>query len=388
MNQLTRIALFLATWAACCSFSFVIEEQVRVRVIQTPSGGIQPQVAADSKGGLHLLYYKGDAGNGDLFYVARTATEKSFSEPLRVNSTPGSAIAAGTIRGGQIALGKDDRVHVAWNGSGELRGERGVPMLYARLKADGSGFEEQRNLMQQTEVLDGGGTIAADRDGNVYVAWHAKLAGDEGGEEARRVWIAYSKDSGATFSAETPAWERDTGACGCCSMRALATSSGALHLLYRSANEETRDVFGLELDRGTSEGAQGGLLHPWKVSTCPMSSMALAEAAGRLVSAWETAGQVFFSWHDLEEGGTSQKLSVPNEGTNRKHPTVAVNSRGEILVAWTEGTGWARGGDLVWQLYDSKGKPISESRGRVEGGVPVWGLPSAATIGDNFVLFH
>ena len=40
------------------------------------------------------------------------------------------------------------------------------------LSDEGSAFEPQRNVMQFAEGLDGGGSVAADVQGNVYVAWH------------------------------------------------------------------------------------------------------------------------------------------------------------------------------------------------------------------------
>src|SRR4051812_46796195 len=87
----------------------------KVSVLRTPNGGIQPQAVSDAKGTLHLIYFKGEAGAGDLFYVRREAGQERFSDPVRINSEPNSAIAAGTVRGGQLALGKGGRVHVAWN---------------------------------------------------------------------------------------------------------------------------------------------------------------------------------------------------------------------------------------------------------------------------------
>src|SRR4051812_21294759 len=75
-----------------------------VHLLQTPNGGIQPQAVVDARGMLHLIYYKGDPAGGDLFYVHREHGKDRFSEPLRVNSQPGSAIAMGTIRGGQLAV--------------------------------------------------------------------------------------------------------------------------------------------------------------------------------------------------------------------------------------------------------------------------------------------
>jgi hypothetical protein len=123
----------------------------------------------DAKGTLHLNYFKGnDATAGDLFYVRREPGSERFSEPIRVNSRPRTASAAGSVRGGQIALGKGGRLHVVWNGLGTD---------YARLNDAGTAFEEQRNLMWKTQVLDGGGTVAADGVGNVYVVWHGQRKG-------------------------------------------------------------------------------------------------------------------------------------------------------------------------------------------------------------------
>src|SRR6266567_4715830 len=77
-----------------------------VRTMRVPDGGIQPQVAVDDAGAVHLIYFKGDPGHGDLFYVRSTDDGKSFSKAIRVNSQAESAIAVGTIRGAHLAIGK------------------------------------------------------------------------------------------------------------------------------------------------------------------------------------------------------------------------------------------------------------------------------------------
>src|SRR5262245_53300801 len=100
---------------------------------RTPDGGIQPQAVVDARGTLHLIYFKGDkAEAGDLFYVRRDTGKERFSDPIRVNSQPASAIAFGSMRGGQITLGKAGRVHVAWNGSGKNERTSGGPRCRAR----------------------------------------------------------------------------------------------------------------------------------------------------------------------------------------------------------------------------------------------------------------
>ena len=79
-----------------------------VKTLRVPDGGIQPQLAVGKDGAVHMLYYKGEAGAGDIFYVMSADAGQSFSDPMRVNSQPGSAIAAGTIRGAHLALGMHD----------------------------------------------------------------------------------------------------------------------------------------------------------------------------------------------------------------------------------------------------------------------------------------
>src|SRR5262249_47397208 len=261
-----------ATVAAVHAEGEPAPKAVQVRV---PNHGIQPQVAVDAKGGVHLLYFKGEPGGGDIFY-ARSEDGVHFKHPIRVNSQPGSAIATGNIRGAHLALGKNGRAHVAWNGSHKALPkalEKGTPMLYTRLNDEGTAFEPQRNLIQSAVGLDGGGSVCADGAGNVYVFWHAPAPGKKG-EENRRVWVAVSTDEGKTFAAERAASTEPTGACGCCGMRAFADGKGKLYALYRGAKDLTqRDMHLLtSADKGKSVRGEG--IRPWAVHTAPIGSLA------------------------------------------------------------------------------------------------------------------
>jgi hypothetical protein len=163
------------------------EKAGKVTLLRVPDGGIQPQAMVDAKGIVHLIYFKGDLARGDIFY-ARSEDGEHFSRPNRVNSEP------------------------------------------------------QRNLIQQAFGLDGGGSVAADGAGNVFVSWHAPEPGTRG-EENRCVWVARSTDEGRTFGREERANPDATGACGCCGMRAFADRQGTVFVLYRSATEKVhRDM--------------------------------------------------------------------------------------------------------------------------------------------------
>jgi len=385
--MMTRRKLTLALGATLTSVASEKKTDGRIRFCRVPNGGFQPQLALDDKDVLHLVYYTGDAHHGDLFYARSKDGGASFSSALRVNEG-GTAIAAGTIRGAQLALGEGSRVHVAWNGSNDAgplnpdSGKPGAPMFYTRLNDAGDRFEPQRNLMLHSFGLDGGGSIGADQNGNVYVTWHgiahseAKGTGKEG-EARRRVWVTKSEDDGKTFSTEFKAWAQDTGVCGCCGMKIFVDRKGGVFALYRSATESVhRDIYLLiSNDRGRT--FQGKLLHKWNINACPMSSMDFAQNANMVVGAWETGGQVYWT---RVTGGTSDPIAAPGEGKVRKHPRLAVNEKSEVLLVWTEGTGWQKGGSLAYQIYDAAGKPIGAAK-QIPG-IPTWSFVAAVPASD------
>jgi hypothetical protein len=346
----------------------------KVTLLRVPGRGIQPQVMVDGKGVLHLIYFRGEPMHGDVFYVRSDDSGQHFTSPLRVNRHPGSVIAIGSIRGAHLALGKSGRVHVAWMGSSkaEPRGpSSSMPMLCTRLNDDGTAFEPEQNVIQSASGLDGGGSIAADGAGNVYVVWHAPEP-DAKGEANRRVWVARSNDEGKTFAREKAVSEGGTGACGCCGMRAFSDAKGNVLMLYRSATHEVhRDTY-LLASTDHAGKFESNKLHAWKVPGCPMSSFTLAETSAGVLAAWETDGQVYYARIDPETGKGADPVAAPGASRDRKHPVVASNARKETILVWTEGTGWERGGAVAWQVFDRDGKPTAR-RGRTDG-VPVWSL--------------
>jgi hypothetical protein len=361
-----------------------------VRLVRVPNRGIQPQAAVDTEGTVHMIYLGDEPGAANVYYVRKAAGSEgdSFSKPLRVNSQPGSAIAIGSIRGAHLALGKANRVHVAWNGSGtaEPKGDAkyGNPMLYSRLAEDGTAFEPQRNVIREAYGLDGGGSVAADLDGNVYIAWHA---GDGTGEINRRIWVVRSADDGESFDEEKPADSNKEGVCGCCGMKAFADRDGTLYLFYRSAREKVNRDMALLMSTNRGKSFRSEIADNWVNLNCPMSSEAFADTPEAVLAGWETDAQVFFTRIDKKKHRLSNPIAAPGAGAGRKHPALAVNGKGETLLAWDEGTGWERGGALAWQVFDERGKP-TKSRGKTDG-IPVWSFPAAyADADDSFVIAY
>jgi hypothetical protein len=370
-------------------------ERAAVRTARVPEGGVQPRAAVDDRGVLHLIYLTGDAMNADVQYVRSHDGGETFGQPARVNAHPGSAIAVGTIRGAHLALGKGGRVHVAWMGSGHAQPKapgRQAPMLYTRLRDDGT-FEPERNVLTKYVGLDGGGSVAADPDGNVYVAWHAPdvKGGDEG---TRRVFVARSGDDGATFAPEGPITEAGLGACGCCGMTVLAAPGGTTVGLFRSATDQThRDTRAFLLQGGENRNP-GAMLDPMESGVCVMSTYALANLPGQksFLAAWETGGRIRFGTYAYRSPASGRVHDLPDAvrggAGNQKHPAIAVDRQGNALIAWAEDTGWEKGGSVAWQVFDRELRPVPGAAGRADG-LPVWSLPAAAAVpGHGFIVMY
>jgi len=357
----------------------------RVSVVPTPAGGIQPQAVVDDRGIIHIVYFTGEPGGGDLYYAELTsaADRVRAAASVRVNSVAGSALATGSVRGAQIALGRGGIVHVAWHGSKPVPGSGSphAPVWYARAPG-GHRFEEQRMLSGAISGIDGS-TVAADRDGHVTVAWHG--LGPKPGEDERLVYLANSTSDGATFAAAVPATSAPIGTCGCCGLKALFDRTGTLDVLYRSATNGThRDTTWLAIRGGAASAPVR--VHPWDIEACPMSTFALADTGSGVAAAWETAQQIYSATLDPATGSVRDLAAVPGTGS-RKHPSIAVNAAGERLLAWTEDTAWKRGGTLAWRITDRSGAELAHAADA--GPVPVWGLVSAVAAPDgSFVIFR
>jgi len=374
--------LLLPFLAISLAFAFTARA-TEVRVEAVPENGVQPEVAIDSAGTIHLIYLKGDPKACDVRYTKRAKGARDWSAPVSVNSEPKSAVAMGTIRGAQLAVGKAGAVHVAWNGAMKPGAPMtGSPLYYARLDGMGGKFSPQRNLVGDTFGLDGGASIAADEKGEVFIAWHGKRKGDTGDETTRVVFMLKSTDNGATFAAPAVTNADYAGVCACCSLRVVALPTGGVVTLYRAARDKSQRDMTLLTSTDSATTFSHDILHPWSVNQCPMSSAALLPTAKGIRAAWETDGKIFST---LVAGAKAAPAEIASGQT--KHPAVAVNTRGETLVAWDIGTGWNKGGELAWTILDANGQSTPQ-RGK-GGAVPVWSHVAAfSEPSGDFVVLH
>ena len=112
------------------------------------------------------------------------------------------------------------------------------------------------------------------------------------------------------------------------------------------------------------------------------------ETSTGVFATWEAERQVYYALIDADSHEVWRAVAAPGYGKNRKHPVVAVSDQGNVILAWTEGTSFGQGGDVVWQVFDAQAAPVAEAAGRASG-LPVWGLAAAIASPDGgFVIVY
>ena len=339
-----------------------------VEAIRMPEDGRMPRAVVDAEGTVHLVYVQGGTNRANLFHATREPGARGWSEPQQLNSREFSVSGVGPIDGAQVALGPDNRLHVVW-----LQTEP-AGFFYTRSHPDGSGFEAQRDLSTGEQgTLEAGPAVAADDGGNVFVFWHA--GADE--DARRRVYLTVSRDGGTTFEPPRPVSSAAEGACACCGLAAMSDPGGAVHVSYRGAGNNVRRGQRLLTSMDHGRTFSDRLVDPWELGACPVSTTKLFAGPAGLTAAWETRGQVYFADVDRLDA----VRSPPGQARfRRKNPAVAVDPRGDTLLAWGDGPGFSFGGSLHWQLFDVAGRPVGEQGG---GAATVISGSTAAAVVQN-----
>ncbi len=355
-----------------------------VTELRVPGGGRMPQLAFDSSGVLHLMYFRGAMTGGNVYHTHRSPTDTNWSASVRVNSDDRSAVGMGPMDGGDMAIGyraDDDRpvLHAVWFGTNPLE------IIYSRKPADtpGSVFEPQRVLWEKPfGLIEARPTVTADESGHVWVAWHAGTP--EGEDDAHRaVYLARSSDGGDTFSTPAVISPVAEGACGCCSLDAFRRDD-RVWVSYRGA--------GNNLERGqrllTSEDGEtfsDQLIQAWSLGACPVTTTTFAAGPSETRVAWETNGEVFVAPVDAVHNAVSP------DGTarfRRKNPAIATNGRGDTILAWGDAPGFRAGGTLSWQIFDRKGQPLGVAGGGIETIASGSGPAVAVATDDSFIVVY
>jgi hypothetical protein len=314
-----------------------------VRRVRVPQYGVSPDVIVTPSGEVYLVF----ARNQNAYLAISKDNGNTFFDPVQLNRVPRS-VMGGHERGPKIALGGGETAHIVWMSA------RGDQLLYTRARPDASDFSPPRNLLDAKTRVDGA-TVAADQQGNVFVAWlDARQPKDRLNPLSLPVFWTESQDAGQTFSKNQTSTA--LRACSGCALKAMAGPEGGFDLAFRGAYDNIHDMF---LARFTA--SENGLLPAigkihddhWALNACPMSGPSLARSTqpAAVWAAWMSRGRAYFAERP-DEGQQFQAPRTPRarRSASQNHPLILLNSQDQVLLAWEEGA------TIRWQLADPAGE--------------------------------
>jgi hypothetical protein len=206
-----------------------------INIANTPGDSIRPEIALDSGGTPHVVWYDYTPGRSDIFYTTRSA-DGSWLAPLNISKTPAqsgrtSIVADSQDRlhvvwteklggqsdvfyvskdpGGQwstpvdilptpgesgrphITVDKLDGLHVVWGDGSEGKGNfqsSDFEVYYAR-RPVGRSWTAPTNLSHNSGI-SGGADVAVDGQGGIHVAWNDQTLGNF------EIFYTYTPDPG------------------------------------------------------------------------------------------------------------------------------------------------------------------------------------------------
>jgi hypothetical protein len=330
--------------------------EMAVRVSEAGHKAQSPEIALGPDGVVHIVWIDENtaaAGHDhlkhghshvaatNLLYARSNDGGKSYSTPVRLNSTLGD-VWGFSVSKPRIAVGGNGTVHVFYAGNdvNPINGKPEAVAMYIRSGDGGRNFSvpQRLNTMAKTdasEFVHGGlthahvfGTLTTDGRGNVYALWidtrDMAKANDSG-----KVFMAVSRNDGRSFETDREILPADV--CPCCQLTAFAADDDRLYVGSRQVEGKFRDsVLMVSSDGGRMfTPRQRITAQRWEIEGCPLKATSVA-ATGSVVFA------TFFSGAEAKpgayvarstDGGRTWSTPVPT------HPNAVVSDAPVIALA-------------------------------------------------------
>jgi hypothetical protein len=276
--------------------------------------GAQPQIAGAGRqvglvfGRGQAIYFAGSSDGGRSFRVP-TALPTHGRLHLGKRRGPRVAFVDGTyVVTAILGEGRDDGDLMSWSSSDDGHSWRGPVRLNG---TPGSAREGLHGM--------------AAGSGLVAVVW-LDLRGP-----GTRVFAAISRDRGANWSQDFPAYEAPSGSvCECCHPSVAVSPSGEVAVMFRNQVAGARDLY-LVRFAGKAQRMEPAVklgLGTWALEGCPMDGGSVVFDGERgPVTAWRRDREVFLA----RPGAPEERLG---EG---RDPVVAVTRDGATHAVWRQG---------------------------------------------------
>lgn len=246
----------------------------------TISAGTQPQISADNKGIIRVVY--GDKDN--IFCATSDNQGVTFSKPVLVGHVP--AMHLGMSRGPQLASSANYSVITAIDKSGNIHWFQ-LNHLSQKWKNMGVINDIKGSA---PEGLMG---LAADKKDNFYAVWlDTRTVGNN------QVYLASLPGKKGAWSKNILAYRSPDGhVCECCKP-SIAVKGTEVAIMFRNWLNGSRDLYVVKsLDGGkVFQAAQKMGMDTWILNGCPMDGGGIViDGSNSIHTIWQRKGNIYYA---------------------------------------------------------------------------------------------
>lgn len=287
------------------------------------------------------VLYAAEAKDDRITVATSRDFGRTFGDPVVLTPAPEALDANGEARP-KVAIGRGGEVFVSWTrkGSAPYTGD----IRFARSTDGGRTFSLPVTINDdKLPIGHRFDSLGVAPDGTVVLAWIDKRdlerATATGAQyDGAAIYIATSRDAGATFAANSKAKDH---VCECCRIGLAFERDSTPVLLWRDVLPgSVRDHVVMRVTAGGPADVRRVSHENWAIDACPHHGPALAiSPAQRYHFAWFTGAEstgpgVFYASSDDAGATTSRPMRV-GKGEFIGHPSLAI-AGGRVWLAWKE----------------------------------------------------
>jgi BNR repeat-like domain len=323
------------------------------RITWTSGASIDPVIALDSQGHIHVVWYDDTPGNGEIYYKKSTDGGTTWTGSKRLTWT--SASSAGAA----LAIDSSDNLYLAWQDLTPGNFE-----IYCKKSTDGGNTWTGNQRITWNQGGSYQPALAVDSSGYIHLLWSDATPGN------CEIYYKKSTDGGASWSASKRLTWTATWSGG---LAIAVDSADKLHAFWYDYAPGNSELYYTKSTDGGSTWKAGQRL-TWTSGSSYYPAVAV-DSSGIISLAWDdnTPGNYEIYYKKSTDGGTTwtagRRLAWPPSDCTA--PAIAADSFGNPLVVWPNsapgkydlyyskstdgGATWATSKRLTWTPGDSSG---------------------------------
>ncbi|HTZ31532.1 MAG TPA: sialidase family protein [Methylomirabilota bacterium] len=290
-----------------------------------------PKIGGDNVASsvIHFLTVLGEGDNSRLALLNSNDSGDTFEKPVWVSEKGAKFSSHG--ENSPALLITPEVTYAAWNQGGDIRLSRSMNW--------GASFEKPVRISDKPEKdYSGYVSIGVAPNGDVYAVW-LDTRDREDGHEVYSLYLARSKDHGATFGKNVRVAAH---VCECCRPNVSFGPNGEVLAFWRHIYPgNVRDMtVAVSRDNGETFSAPVRIAEDnWKLEGCPDSGVAVARTGDRVYAAWLTEASptrsgVRMTWSDDAGKTWAAPVMASQKTLDANYPAMSVADDGRVEMVF------------------------------------------------------